>query len=245
LKNLFIFLNIILFFCVAALFTVLFSYKAQPPEKVLQQTPTEANIAVKDIFKQQQKPATSSVLALIADNDLFSPSRGVVAAPKKAAAKAAAMPKRSQLELIGIWTMGSLKGAIIISPLSRKQANKKKKSYVIGEKIGTTAYQLIDINPEKKSAIVGIGNSQFEIKLERNDKGSLRRRSKGEADSKAMASISKPKIPIKPISAKRTQAKPKKSTPVKPRRGRKSPAELKQIRRDILKKMMLQRNKKQ
>jgi len=218
---------------------LLFSYKTPPVEKVLLQTPDKENITVEDLFKQQAKPTAPSVLALISDNDLFSPSRGVIDAPPKKTA--AAMPKRSQLELIGIWTMGLLKGAIIVSPISRTKTNKKKQSYIIGETIGTTAYKLVGINPDTKSAIVGIGNSEFEIKLERNDKGSLRRRNKGAADSKAMISISGPPKPPTPIVKRR----PTKRIPVRAStKGRKTHAELKKIRQNILKKIMLQRKKR-
>lgn len=241
-KNLFIFLNILLFLCVLTLFMVFFSHKTPPPEKVLQQTPKKENIVVEDIFAGKKEPITASALALITDNDLFSPSRGVTEDTQK---NAAALPKKTQFELTGICSMGTMKGAIIVNTASRNQINKKQ-YYAIGEQIADTAYRLIDINNEDESAIIGVGNSQFIIKLERDDQGSLVRRNRGEADSKALISLSAPPPPPQKIESVPAGNKPEAASPnqpVKPQpKTDKSPEEMKKIREDILKKMMGRRN---
>ena len=229
--------------CVVALFAVYFTHKAPAPEKALTRTPKEANVAVGDIFIQHKKPTTTSALALIADNDLFAPSRGASATKKNPVIKA----KKSQFELIGLCNMGSLKGAMIINTSSRKTSNKKQ-FYLIDEPIAGTGYKLIDIDPKEETATIGAGNTQYSIKLERDDAGSLRRRTKGESDSKTMISLSRPKVsktsqgkPPRNVKAAPGQGIPVAKT--KPRSGRKTPAQMKKLRQDILRKMM-SRNKK-
>lgn len=247
-KNLFIFLNIILFICVVALLVVVFSHKAPPREKVLDQTAIKPNNIVPDIFVQPKKLITSSALAIIADNDVFSPSRGISDDPKKTAAE---MPKKTQFELTGLCSMGPMKGAIIVNTASRQNENKKQ-FYAVGEQISDTAYKLMDINPEEETAVIGVGSSQFMIKLERDDQGSMRRRDKGESESKAMISLSKPPEPPpkpetppttateKPETQQNGEDQPVTPTPV-PAKA-KTAEDVKRIRQEILKKMMSKRN---
>ena len=244
-KNLFIFLNIILFVCVVFLFMLHFSHKSPPPEKVLKQTPEEPNIQVPSVFPQKKKNLSSTEIALISGNDLFSPARGVdpsTLKPKKTGKKI----KHSQLELTGIYKMGSMKGAIIstVSNRSSSLANKKK-IFTVGDKIGDTAYVLQDINPEDESVVVSMGTSQFILKLEREDPGSLNRRTKGEAASQARASMSATKpahkrLPTQKPTAARSSSTPKR-TPVKPKNittsNRRSAGDMRKIRQEILKKM--------
>ena len=216
-----------------ALFVVFFTHQAPPPEKVLKRTPNKENVTVEDIFIKKKNPTTASALAFIADNDLFAPSRGVAPGKKNKTIK----PKKTQFELIGICNMGSTKGAMIINTSSRKGTNKKQ-FYSVGQPIDGTGYRLIDIDPTEETAIIGVGNTQYSIKLEREDAGSLNRRNKGESESKAMISLSKPKSPPT-TTVQKTSARPSiKSAPVTPpRKGRKTPADMKRIRNEILKKM--------
>lgn len=244
-KKIYIFLNIILFLAVVMLFAFHFSYKAPPSEKVLKQSPAKENIKVAAIFKRNKNSLTPSALAFIADNDFFAPSRGADPASLQKSSKNR-KSRRNQLELTGIFKMGSMKGAIIVNKASGISANKKQ-FYRIGETITNTSYSLLNISPEQESVTVGTGSSQFELKLERDDQGSLRRRDKGEAASKALVSLSKPKIAPKPKTSK-PKTQPKKMTPVKPKKiknkNRKTSEELKKLRQDILKKMMNRRKNK-
>lgn len=241
-KNLFIFLNIILFICVVFLFMLHFSHKSPPPEKVLNQTPSEPNIQVAPVFDNRNSSLNASELALIVDNDLFSPNRGVDPDSVKATAAGGRAMKHNQLELTGLCKMGDVKGAIIVNMGARPTGTTPKQFYLVGDTIEGTPYRLLDINPEEETAIISMGATQFSLKLERNDKGSNMRRSKGEAESKSLINATKPKIAPKP--AVKPTSPTKKTTPkYKPKSPRsnasqKTPEEMKKIRQDILKKMM-------
>lgn len=228
-KHLFILLNIVLFFIIVVLGVVFFTHKVQPPEKVLKNTPSIANKSYSGLFKIKKDLITSSAISLVVDNNLFSPSRGVV--DKVVAKKVLPKLRKTNFELIGLVTMGDLKGAIIINKSKRSD---KKNLYLVEDMIDGTAYKLININPNEESAIIGMGNSHFEIKLERGDQGSLSRRKAGEARSKALVSLSQPKTLVKKILKSNTK---KKSVTKKPKRVL-SQREIRSAkRRALLKKM--------
>lgn len=249
-KNLFIFLNIILFICVVFLFMLHFSHKSPPPEKILSQTPNKPDITVMPVFESKNNSLTSSELDLIVDNDLFSPARGVDPASLQTATTSGKTMKHNQLELTGICKMGDMKGAIIVNTRSRTaSASNKKQFYLVGERIADTPYTLKDINPEEETAIISMGTTQFALKMERDDTGSLMRRSKGEADSKALISSTKPTIVQKPVTKTAAPPLPKtfqKTKPISPPKNnsnKKTPEQMKQIREAILKKMINRRKK--
>lgn len=253
-KKLFIFLNIILFICVVFLFMLHFSHKTPPPEKILKQTPSKANITVKPVFKQRTKNLSSTQIALISGNDLFSPARGVDPATLKTKTAGQEI-KHNQLELTGIFKMGDLKGAIISSNIGRNANSNKKKVYVIGKKIGDTSYILQDINTDDESVVVSLGTSQFVLKLERNDPSSLNRRNQGEAASKARAMMSKPPVSTTPPPTAFSQKKglsvkapgtPSTQAPTTPKALPKARTkqDMRRVRQAILKKMMERRNQK-
>ena len=193
-KHLFILLNIVLFFCIVVLGVVFFTHKVRPSEKVLKNTPASANESYPGLFKIKKDLISSSALSLVVDNNLFSPSRGVV--DKAVTKKALPKLRKTNFELIGLVTIAELKGAIIINKSKRSD---KKNLYLVGDVIAGTAYKLIDVDPNAQSAIIGMGNSRFEIKLERGDQGSLSRRKAGEASSKALVSLSQPKPKLQKI----------------------------------------------
>lgn len=201
-KHLFILLNIVLFFCIVVLGVVFFTYKVRPPEKVLKNTPVSAGKTYSGLFKIKKDLITSSAISLVVDNNLFSPSRGVV--DKVVSKKALPALRKTNFELIGLVTMGDLKGAIIINKSKRSD---KKNLYIVGDIIDGTAYELKDIKPNEQSAIISMGNSLFEIKLERGDQGSLSRRKAGEARSKELVSLSQPKA--RAVKGPKTSTTPK------------------------------------
>ena len=106
-----------------------FSHESPLQEEILNKTPTKANIQVAAIFDAKNNSLTTSELALVADNNLFSPARGVDPASLQASTTSGRRIKHNQLELTGIWKMGTLKGAIILNTTasrSSKNSNKKK-----------------------------------------------------------------------------------------------------------------------
>ena len=201
-KHLFILLNIVLFFCIVVLGVVFFTHKARPPEKVLKNTPSIASKSYSGLFKIKKDLITSSAISLVVDNNLFSPLRGVVT--QVVSKKPLPKLRKTNFELIGLVTMDVLKGAIIINKSKRSD---KKNLYLVGDVIDGTVYKLIDIKPNEQSAIIGMGNSHFEIKLERGDQGSLSRRKAGEARSKALVSLSQPKKRVGKVSKSDTKPK--------------------------------------
>ena len=247
-KKMYIILNIILFILVTVFCVLHFLYQSHPPEQILSNTPVNENIHVKDIFKTKKHFLTESQIAMISDNNLFLPTRGVdPASLKTSSGKPGRVIRRSQFELSGICKMGELKGAIIINKSSRSSGNKKH-FYMVGDKIDNTPYRLQDINPQEESVTINMGNSRFELKLERNDPGSLNRRKRGEAAAKSAAKASQ----VKPIIRKQGTpgAQPgrtiiKKGVPGKPSTVMKIKTieELKKIREAILKRMR-ERNSK-
>lgn len=250
-KNLFIFLNIILFVCAVFLFMLHFSYTSPPPEKILKQTPVQSNISVPAVFKKKNQNLSTTQIALISGNDLFSPERGIDPSTLKVE-KTGKEIKHSQLELTGIFKMGPVKGAIISSKVGRSANANKAKVYTVGKKIGDTSYTLQDIDPENESVVVSLGTTQYVLKLEREDADSLNRRNKGAAASKARALMSQPEIetnppplPPQPPTASTAAGKPK-TAPAKPTQTippANNKKDMKKIREEILKKMMERRKK--
>jgi len=201
-----------------------FSHKSPAPEKILNKTPKEPTLAVQQVFETKSNSLTTSELAMIIDNDLFTPSRGVdPASLQTATAKGGKTLKHNLLELTGLCKMGDMKGAIIINTSSRNSSGSGiKQFYMVGEKIANSPYTLKDINPEEETAIISMGATQFVLQLDRGDRGSMMRRNKGEADSKALISSTQPKIVTKPITKPviappKTPPKPK-SKPISPKK---------------------------
>lgn len=160
-----------------ALLTLLhISYKNRPPDSALEDTPVEPSTNVSPTFKTFGTPLSQTRLAYIGDHDLFNPTRGVDpnSAKKVVAEKTI---KQNQLEIMGLFQFGDMKGAIIASAASKSNKSlEKKQFYKIGEKIAGTSYILQDVKPEEEMAIVSLGATQYILKLEQDDKSSKARR---------------------------------------------------------------------
>jgi len=175
-KKLFILLNFMLCVCVIMLAVLHVSYKTPPPPAILENSPEEANTTVESFFKIPGKPLDASRLTYVTDNDLFNPMRGVdpdsmdkVVVEQKI--------KQNQLELMGLFKFGDMKGAIIASTAAKsKDSLEKKQFYKVGEKISGTSYILQDVKPDEELAVVSLGPTQYILKIERDDKASEARR---------------------------------------------------------------------
>ena len=170
---------------------VLLRREPAPPEKVLRNTPREPDVEVSELFNFQYSGLSSSALAFIGDSNLFSPSRMSV---DKKTTNLRQVSRNVKFELIGLMTLGDTLGAIILIPATRGVKQGKKSLYRVGEPIGKTGYQLLEVRPKEEVAVVGTATSQVSLKLERNDKGSLARRKKGEAEKRKVISITTKKV---------------------------------------------------
>ena len=160
-----------------ALLTILhISYKKTHADPALEDTPVESNVNVSQTFKTYGTPLSETRLAYVGDNDLFNPTRGVD--PNKVQKVVVEKTiKQNQLEVMGLFQFGDMKGAIIASVAARAKGNlEKKQFYTIGEKIAGTSYILQDVKPEEEKAIVSLGATQYVLKLEQDDKSSEARR---------------------------------------------------------------------
>jgi len=168
----------------------------------------------------RNRPLGPVPVAVISDNNLFDPKRGV---EEVKAAPARAFQKKN-FELTGICTMGSISGAVILDTSKR---SKRAKFVKVGKEIGESKYKLIAIDPQEETVTVGVGNTQFTLKLERSDKGSIARRKqvKDAAPVITLAGTKRagnvvPKPRARPAGSKaKPNVKPKpKPKPVIPRR---------------------------
>ena len=160
-----------------ALLTLLhISYKKPRADSALDDTPLDSNINVSQTFKTYGTSLSETRLAYVGDHDLFNPTRGVD--PNKIQQVVVEKTiKQNQLEVMGLFQFGKMKGAIIASAAARSKNNlEKKQFYTIGEKIAGTSYILQDVKPEEQKAIVSLGATQYVLKLEQDDKSSEARR---------------------------------------------------------------------
>jgi len=174
-KKLFILLNFMLCICVVMLAVLHVSYKTPPPPAILENTPQEADVKVEPFFKIPGKPLNESALTYVNDNNLFDPTRGVDDSQQNVVVEQTI--KQNQLELMGLFKFGEMKGAIIASTAAKaKNELEKKQFYKVGEKIAGTSYILQDVKPSEELAVVSLGPTQYILKLERDDKASEARR---------------------------------------------------------------------
>jgi hypothetical protein len=182
-KKLFILLNFMMCICVALLTVLHFSYKERHSDPALNDTPQEPTINVKPTFKFSGSPLSETRVAYVSDHDLFNPTRGIDPNSLKKTVTEKTI-KQNQLEIMGLFKFGDMKGAIISSVASKSKSNlEKKQFYKIGEKIAGTSYILQDVRPEDEMAIVSLGATQYILKLEQDDKASLSRRKSAVAAS--------------------------------------------------------------
>ncbi len=221
-KKLFIFLNIMLSACVVWLIYTHISHTPRPPDKELELTP-ETPGAVKIGIFDKENASMPGDLSYIYENNIFLPNRGNIDVNGKAYSSTGSKPYTGSFELTGICKIGETEGAVITSSGSRKTTALKSKFYRVNEQIGETNYKLIEVSPEKGTAVVSNGMSREILELDRNDSGSLKRR-KTEAKNQELAAKKtaldfnrmKPKPPKpavkKPIIPKTISASKKKKT---------------------------------
>jgi hypothetical protein len=160
------------------------SYKTPPPPSILENTPQEADIKVDPFFQIPGKPLKEPGLTYVNDNNLFDPTRGVDDSDQNVVVEQTI--KQNQLELMGLFKFGEMKGAIISSTAAKaKNELEKKQFYKVGEKIAGTSYILQDVKPAEELAVVSLGPTQYILKLERDDKASEVRRKIAVAASNA------------------------------------------------------------
>ena len=196
-KKVYILMDIVLLATCVFLMVRFFKREPLRPEKVLNNTPIEADVEVDDLFQLRNTGLSASTLAFIGDSKLFSPSRMGTGKKKKLPVRVA---QKTNFELIGLMTLGDTLGAIILTPATRGVKVVKKRLYRIGEPIGKTGYKLIAVRPKEEVAVVGTSTSQLLLKLERNDKGSLARRKRGEAEKRKVISITTKKTSRTPLT---------------------------------------------
>ena len=182
-----------------ALLTLLhISYKKPHADSALENTPLDSNVNVSPTFKTFGSPLSETRLAYVGDHDLFNPTRGVDPNKVKQVVTEKTI-KKNQLEVMGLFQFGKMKGAIIASVAARSKGNlEKKQFYTIGEKIAGTSYILQDVKPEEEKAIVTLGATQYVLKLEQDDKSSEARRRSAVAASNARIKATNSQFNMKP-----------------------------------------------
>lgn len=180
-KKLFIFLNILLGACVCWLAYTHVSYKPAPTDKILNMTPDGANIKKTGIFDRENITPPAE-LSYIYENNVFVPNRGVVESENGDEGEGggpsiiAKKIYRGNFELTGICRMPNTQGAVITATGSRRSKALRAKFYRVNEEIGDTGYKLIEISPGTGSVVLDNGSNQTVIELDRNDRGSSKRR---------------------------------------------------------------------
>ena len=236
-KKLFIFLNIMLSFCVAWLIYTHVVYTPLPPDKELEMTPQGPSKQQTGIF-DQGIIAMPGELSSIYENNIFLTTRGRV---EKVDAKKVA-PYKGVFELTGLFKISDVKGAIINSGGSRGRKALPSKFYRVNEPIGETGYTLEAISSKDATATLNNGRNKIILELDKDDKGSLRRRNDAVKTQKAIARrLNLSNKPLKVIKFSRTSTKKvvRKPTPKK-----KSAADVAAIRKKILERMKAKNKKR-
>jgi hypothetical protein len=236
-KKLFIFLNIMLSFCVAWRIYTPVSYQPAPPDEELDLTPQGASIKQVGVF-DQATIAMPGDLSVVYEDNIFLADRGQ---EEKVLPGNQPKPYKGAFELTGLFKIANIQGAVINSAGSRRSKALKSKFYRIGEKIGETGYTLEEISAKDSTAVISNGRSREVLKLDKNDSGSLKRRQSEVAKQesiKRQLNLSKPRrVTPKPI---KSSVKPApKSAPAK-----KTAADIAAIRKKILERMKAKKARK-
>ena len=163
-------LNAALLAILGYLCVVFFSHKPRPAEKALLNTPKKADAAAGSFLPERDAAATPPVLAMLADSDIFSPSRASVGS-KALSAAGSRTPKG--FELLGVVKAGSFSGAVV-------NIGGKHGFFRIGESIGDTGYRLVSVD-SAGAAEVARGGKVVPLLINRNDKDSVKRRASASA----------------------------------------------------------------
>ena len=217
--------------CVVLLIYTHISYESAPPDKELELTPQGPNKQQVGIFDLAADPMPGD-LSEIYENNIFLVNRG-----RKEVIPASSQPThyKGAFELTGILQIDDIEGAIINSAGSRHSKGAKSKFYRIQEKIGDTGYVLDSISPKDETAVISNGHSKAVLKLDKNDRGSMKRR---QVEIKKQESIAR-LISNSNLTKSKTAANNRKSAVrrKKPAPRRKTPAEIAAIRKKILERM--------
>jgi type II secretory pathway component PulC len=155
-RNYFI-LNIILIVIVSFLgvkfYKTVISKKERPAIVAVKKAETEEDKAV-----LQEKPVDTESFGVIAEKDIFRPSR---TAPLEGADAAAEMPPKNPPTLFGTLIVGSEKTALL-----KEDAGKTARMYRVNESI--SGYLIVDIQDDK--VLLQAGGQMIEVKL-RGKKG--------------------------------------------------------------------------
>ena len=234
-KKLFIFLCTILTGCVIVLIYAHAVYSPPPVDKELSMTPKMPSKKFKGYFDRTSSKNTAN-LTYISESNIFSPNRAMDTATtgKKTASK-----HKSSFELTAVCHIASIKGAVITTASSRHSRSIPSKFYRINDPIGETGYKLIDVSPETGLAVISNGRSKEELKLDRNDSGSQKRR---QEQIKQRDSI------VRNTTKSITKTPPKKTAPktILPpgKTTKKTAKEIADIRKKILERIAKERKKR-
>jgi len=170
----FLFLNVLAFFCVIALVAAHVRHQSPPPSPLLASRPDKPSINPQGVLAARglREPPQ---LAVIAEQDLFDPSRGrTEAAPDAGNPAAQAQQRRQldQLELLGVVKMGTMEG-VVVQDRTGKTA---KKFFRVGGKEDVGGFKLVKIDAVADTATFSADGREYELKLERNSKTAEQRR---------------------------------------------------------------------
>jgi hypothetical protein len=171
-------LNVLIFVCIALLVTVHVRHRSPPPPAILASRPTQPSINPAGLLSWRDERSKADIAA-ISQADLFDPNRGQVeVAPEKTSVVNEAQRKKlEQFELVGLVRMGSTMHGAIIHDRTGKL---KKRFFKVGGKDDIEGFKLISVDPTACTATLGAGGREYELKLERNSKGSEQRRAQAQ-----------------------------------------------------------------
>ncbi len=213
-------------------------YAPPPPDKELEMTPQGPSQQQTGIF-DQGAIAMPGELSYIYENNIFLSSRGKV----EDAEVAKTTPYKGSFELTGLFKIGDVSGAIINSAASRRKKSLPSKFYRVNESIGTTGYKLATISSKNATATLNNGRDTILLTLDKNDKGSLRRRQNAVKTQAAIArkqglSMTPPKATPPP---KKTSTKKKPTT--RKSTSKRSSVEISEMRKKILERIQKKKEK--
>ena len=211
-------------------------YAPPPVDKELSMTPKLPSKKFKGYFDRTASKTTGN-LTYISESNIFSPSR---AADTASAGTKPSSKYKSSFELTAVCHIASIKGAVITTASSRHSRSLPSKFYRINDPIGETGYKLIDVSPETGVAVISNGRSKEELKLDRNDSGSQRRRKEQIKERDSITRNTTQKIVKHPPP----KTAPKKILPTQGKPKKKTAKEIEEIRKKILERIAKERKKR-
>jgi hypothetical protein len=177
-KGVLLFLNVLIFVCIALLVAAHVRHRSPPPPTILASRPTQPSINPEGLLAWHDERGKTDIAA-ISQMDLFDPDRGQVeATPEKATVVNEVQRKKlEQFELVGLVRMGpTMHGAIIHD----RTGKLKKQFFKVGGNDDIEGFKLVGVDPATNTATFSAGGREYQLKLDRNSKASEQRRAQAQ-----------------------------------------------------------------